>query len=866
VAALADIPPFLRFASPPAPAPGDLPRMDVAGFAGLACAGPIGVPVPVESHGAFRAVFGGPVAIDGAPAGGGRLDAAVRAFFAEGGRRAWVLRCGDATTRATRLPLAGVAALIDGRVLQAELEARSPGTFADELALRCEHDATSIAVLATDALEASLELLVPPSAPIVAGDLLALPTLTGGRALCVAESAGPVDAHGHQAILTAPTPRLWLRAPVATDTTRPWRLAKRADVAPPGVDGVGAAPAGADGADAAAAGDVPVAVRIDADGSVAVTLPAGAAVPAAGTVLALTAGAETLLVVAGGAGGLEPGGAATTVQGAGVVVDPGGAPIALRGGLRLELTVTVLGDGARLERAGCHPLHPRWLGALLSDAVRWGEGGPRTPATAPLAGGPIADAVLLPLGLPGIPTDLPARPATGSALARNGCERPGPHLFVDERLESARIDQLAAELQALRTSAPPRGLHALTSIDELTLIAVPDAALAGTGAAPPRPALPVPAVAPDLPRASGFEACATAQAPVPALADVRRLDGGLVRVRITAPEGAIVVLEAFTDPADPGASGVELYRGAPAEVTVAQPAPVCWLRARTPASAWSPAIPVDARPAAAVEWDEAEGASALLAVQRALVRACAARGDVLAVLALPPDWEVPRALDHAAALRSERPAPSGAVPPLDGTELGGLGAAALSHPWPVAADGTALPADGVLAGQLAGRALTRGAWIAAAGTPVGGAVALSRTPRPGDGRRLEAGGINPVRSEPSGIAWTAQRTLADGLETRHVNVRRLIHLLRRAAIEHGEPAVFEPDGELVRRALQRRFEDLLGRLLERGAFAGATAAESYDVKVLAAGAREGQVVVELRVAPSLPLRFLTVELVLGERR
>src|SRR5690349_20736698 len=105
--------PFLRFATPPSPPGGDLPRMDVAGLAGVASAGPIGIPVAVEDPSSFVEIFGPPVGIAGAPGGGGQLHAAVRAFFAAGGRRAWIVRAGDGATRSTRFPLAGVVAVDD---------------------------------------------------------------------------------------------------------------------------------------------------------------------------------------------------------------------------------------------------------------------------------------------------------------------------------------------------------------------------------------------------------------------------------------------------------------------------------------------------------------------------------------------------------------------------------------------------------------------------------------------------------------------------------------------------------------------------------------------------------------------------------
>lgn len=69
-------------------------RTDVAGFAGLAVRGPIGVPVPVESWKQFVAHFGGLSNV-------GFLGYAVRAFFENGGQRCWVVRVASASARAS---------------------------------------------------------------------------------------------------------------------------------------------------------------------------------------------------------------------------------------------------------------------------------------------------------------------------------------------------------------------------------------------------------------------------------------------------------------------------------------------------------------------------------------------------------------------------------------------------------------------------------------------------------------------------------------------------------------------------------------------------------------------------------------------
>ena len=98
-------------------------------------------------------------------------------------------------------------------------------------------------------------------------------------------------------------------------------------------------------------------------------------------------------------------------------------------------------------------------------------------------------------------------------------------------------------------------------------------------------------------------------------------------------------------------------------------------------------------------------------------------------------------------------------------------------------------------------------------------------------------------------------------------MRRLLSLLRRVALLHGAAYVFEPNDDPLRRAVQRGFEALLTRLFELGAFAGAHAGRELPgrhrlaAEHAASRSTQGRLIVELKVAPSRPLAFLTVRLV-----
>jgi phage tail sheath protein FI len=77
--------------------------------------------------------------------------------------------------------------------------------------------------------------------------------------------------------------------------------------------------------------------------------------------------------------------------------------------------------------------------------------------------------------------------------------------------------------------------------------------------------------------------------------------------------------------------------------------------------------------------------------------------------------------------------------------------------------------------------------------------------------------------------------------------------------------VFEPNDETFRRLVQRGFEAMLDEMFVRGAFAGATSATSFQVVTSNAlntrqSVDQGRFIVELKVAPSLPMTFLTIRL------
>lgn len=103
-------------------------RTDVTGFVGVADRGPLHVPVRVESWAQFVTRFGGHTRQ-------GFLAYAVKGFFANGGRRSWVVRVGAAAPEAPR-----ASALLANRAGAAvfEVVARDHGPGAEALTVRVE--------------------------------------------------------------------------------------------------------------------------------------------------------------------------------------------------------------------------------------------------------------------------------------------------------------------------------------------------------------------------------------------------------------------------------------------------------------------------------------------------------------------------------------------------------------------------------------------------------------------------------------------------------------------------------------------------------------------------------------------------------
>lgn len=957
--------PGFRFETLSPPLTEWLPRMDVACFVGFAAAGPLDVPVAVESVAHFSAIYGADAPLAWDEERGEHsfayLAPAVRSFFANGGRRCWIVRVAKRTAqpnprnraRANYFPVPGLAcAALDeeGRVAglhPAFARARSEGSWSDALETSAALLSRSVEVVGLRLEKLSVELAVAAPDDVRAGDLLRLTFAEGYVLLLYVAGVTALTAstpHERVRVSVKGGRALWLRTRPPADMAagavqvRLFNVEAEAqaptDEEGPSVDRF----LNRHGAELKSFGDD--AERLDGQSVLLELQVAPADAPAPGTLIAadlpdgqlwLTVEQTRILSEGASTAGTGVGVAGTGVWWSGRA--PAALPTDVRAAEKLSFELWVRrADEYALSIAdlGFHPESARFWAQLPTDSevYLYDETAPvKAPTTElwqplagdlrfPLAGPPGRPALYFPLGMMPVPEQfLPPVRLPGSSLERDGLAEFDPALFLDPDLLSAGTEALPARADYLRyTSVKPRrltGLHAAYGVEEVTLIAVPDAAQRGwtqraPGSAPtvakseslPRPEwwrfdcqlrLAPPLVA--RPRAENFLDCGLRVIPPPQLSTTKTLtQTGTFTLSWTSAEGddkLRFVLEEATalDDRQRITGAVTLYTGRERRHTLyGRGAGDYFYRVRAVAadgtsSDWSNEVAVRVAPASG--WrlrPEADyDATVLHAVQRALLRLCAARADLLAVLTLPEHYREDKALEHVALLKSPaQPAYEG-VPPLGHGEARAFSYGALYHPWLAGRGGARFtdfrrtPPDGAACGVLARRALTRGAWVAPANETLLDVVALSPQVQRERWLDLQDAQLNLIRQEARGFLALNADTLSGDEELRQINVRRLLILLRRLALRHGATYVFEPNSPAFRRSVQRGFEALLERLFLRGAFAGATAATSFQVVTGDAlntrqSVEAGRFIVELRVAPAQPLTFLTLRLVqTGER-
>ncbi|HEX9992935.1 MAG TPA: phage tail sheath C-terminal domain-containing protein [Acidimicrobiales bacterium] len=243
----------------------------------------------------------------------------------------------------------------------------------------------------------------------------------------------------------------------------------------------------------------------------------------------------------------------------------------------------------------------------------------------------------------------------------------------------------------------------------------------------------------------------------------------------------------------------------------------------------------------------------IVALQQALVDLAEASRRFVALLDVPPG------LDRRAVLAWRAR--------LDGRFAAGY------HPWLLVrrpgAGGqgelAAVPPSAVAAGIVARRELERGVVAGPANELARGVVDVTERFRPPVHAELHHAGVDVFAPERDGIRLTGARTLSRDREWRQLSVRRVVTYVERTIETELRWLVFEPNDRSLRATVRRVLRDLLRRLWDAGAFAGATEDQSFFVRCDEANnpphvADQGRLVVEIGLAPASPLEFVVVEL------
>lgn len=930
----------------PRPAVEALPRMDVAVLVGFASTGPVHMPVAVESVARFTEVFGADAPLAWDDTRGERVHAylgpAVRAFFANGGRRCWIIRVArDPVTNEFAIP--GVLSVDRDRTVEAATAvARCEGSWSDRLRVATALQKRSFAI---DGLaDASTS---PPSSPSIAFDFRTRFGLSAGDLIELDDGDGVCAYATIESVRATPEADgpYTVRASVCAAFER--LIGEGSPSSPPAVS-IGTAEVHGFGAPVPATlfdpADATVPTRLDFDAPMPARLEGGHWArwsDGSAQVWLRIDEIDRAPVFAGSPAVMDS--ASVTASVTGPAWRELGAALALTmvGTKRAHLISVDLrvDDGderfVRLNGVGLTPAHPDAWWNQTSDAevfrphedarVSVTEAAarqerPRFPlARAPL---PLPHA-WVPLGVAApFGTSLSPLPQALTPLERDGLASFDAGLFLDPELAGVPLQAVAELADAIRflrdQTRPLRGLHAAWSIgagglfNEVSLLAIPDAIHLGWHKRPDRD---VPAPEPqnppsppnwhthrgacarpveppsDGPDFGVFLDCSSRALTAPMLAGPGApVPPGAYRLTWTdsEPLGSYVLVESTqSDSSD----SREIFSGTDTEyVALNQREGVYYYqvfaRVGDERSGGSNAIAVLVR---SDEWVQNRPTRDIdeafephwLAVHRAALRMAAASGDLFVAATMPRHFRTERALRYAQRLRAVREPPGLAeIDAFGFTEGRALSYGALYFPWLQSdvraanqrrdAAGPALPRspkvvppDGVALGVLAARAANRGAWIAPANEPLQDVVALTPTVKAADWQALLDAQINLIRPDPRGFLVLSADTLAREVELRPINVRRLLTLLRRIAFRRGISYVFEPNGDVLRRAVERGFELLMTDLFRRGAFAGAVAEQSFRVVTddtinTPRDAEAGRFVVELRVAPSVPMRFIRV--------
>jgi phage tail sheath protein FI len=203
---------------------------------------------------------------------------------------------------------------------------------------------------------------------------------------------------------------------------------------------------------------------------------------------------------------------------------------------------------------------------------------------------------------------------------------------------------------------------------------------------------------------------------------------------------------------------------------------------------------------------------------------------------------------------------------------------ALYYPWMLIADDVGagknptryVPPSGFIAGLYARIDNTRGVWKAPAGTEASviGPISLEYSVTDSEQDILNPVGVNCIRQfAASGIVAWGARTLStqSDPEWRYIPVRRYAIYLEQSIYRGTQWAVFEPNDERLWASLKANIEDFLMGEFRKGALAGTTPQQAFQVKCDAdlnpfSEVSAGRVNMEVRFAPLKPAEFVIIRI------
>jgi phage tail sheath protein FI len=195
--------------------------------------------------------------------------------------------------------------------------------------------------------------------------------------------------------------------------------------------------------------------------------------------------------------------------------------------------------------------------------------------------------------------------------------------------------------------------------------------------------------------------------------------------------------------------------------------------------------------------------------------------------------------------------------------------AAIHWPWagvydPLGSPGAVrfVPASGHVAGSFAAMDLAVGAFRSAANSQLEWIVSLQSDVDHATAAVYNDAQVNCIRALPNrGLRIFGARTLSSDPNWLYVPVRRLVSMIESAILSAMQWAVFEPNTATTRALIRRSCTTFLQSLWERGAFAGTSAAQAYQV--ICDGSNNpvatqalGQLFVDIALAPVRPSEYI----------